>query len=101
MAYKVIYSNEAKLQLAAVLNYWCDAGGGNYAARLLQKMNALADRLVDFPEMYRKIETLNLDAETRIAPVDEYVILYRIYEPDKLVVIGKIISGRSNYLSIN
>lgn len=101
MAYKVIYASEAKLQLASILQYWCDERGSvNYARHLIRKFDDLIDRLSEFPDLYGVVNGLNLDYEMRMAIIDDYIVLYRFDRDSATVVIGKIVSGKSNYLPI-
>lgn len=99
MAYKVIYSDNARLQLASILHYWCDeCNSVGYAGSLMSKFDDLVERLADFPRLYRTIDGLDLDEETRIAVVDNYIVLYRIDDSADEVIIGRIVIGKSNYL---
>lgn len=101
MAYRIVYTSEAKLQLTSILQYWCqDRGSINYAKRLIYKLDDLINRLSEFPDLYKVVDLIDLDHKTRMAMIDDYIVLYRVDYESKTVVIGKIVSGKSDYLSI-
>lgn len=99
MAYKVVVSNSANEDLDAILTYIIDKLDNRMAAlRIANEVDAVYDSLARHPDMYG----FSLDARLaekgyRRAVIQNYVMLFRVDEGAKQVLIVRFFYGRRDY----
>lgn len=98
MTYKIIFSQQANLDLREISEYISlTLSSPNTATNLLNKLEKAILSLKIFPERYRVYQTEPLKSKKiRLFPVANYIILYTTDIPSKIVNIIRVIYGKRN-----
>ncbi len=97
--YKVVFLPLAKKDMTEIAGYiGSELSNPAAALRLAEEMIKAADKLGDFPYMnpvYSPIRPLKI--EYRRMKVRNYLMLYCVNEPEKLVTVMRVIYARRDY----
>ncbi len=97
MEYKLIITDEAYHDLDCIVEYIVKTLKNSYAASsLLDKIEKHFTYVKDNPYMYQKFSNNNY----RKIVIDNYIMVYKISESDKIVYILRIFYGYRNYFNL-
>lgn len=97
---KVIFSAKADQDLAALFAYINNNLRNSVAAHnIVDKILRLSQKLSDFPEMGTSLKMVDIRLEKyRYLIADNYLLIYRITDPEVLIV--RILYAKSDYVQL-
>ena len=98
--YKVVFTNTCKQEIENIYNYISKNLYSPKAARkFMSNIEKVASILKSMPRLYRIIKKpRGVSFNYRRVVINNYVLIYTIFEKEKIVYISHVYYGRSNYL---
>lgn len=98
MIYKILFSDEAHLDLRGIYNYLkYQFKASNTADNILIDLKQGIRSLSQFPEIFQRIEDNGyLNHNVRLLPVKKYVVIYLVNNEESTVTILRIFHSRQN-----
>lgn len=97
MAFKIIWSDFAEMQLDQIFEYYIEKAGIRVAKNIIEKIILEPNKILSHPEI-SQVEELLLDREKeyRYLICDNYKIIYSIDPKQKLIMIADVFDTRQN-----
>ena len=98
MAYKVIETSQAEQDLDNIVSYIVNILGNPSAAALLDDVEKYYSSLEDMPMLFEACRSPHLRAlGYRKAGIRNYIMIYKVNESKKEVIILRFFHGRQDY----
>ena len=101
MSYNILRTDKANDQLFDVIQYIADNAGTNIALQYLDKLEAAAMNLADFPYSGTVPRYSILKKQGyRVLIVERHLIFYKVDEEKQTVMIHAVVDGRQEYRNL-
>lgn len=101
MAYQVLLSEQAGMQLREIGFYLRCHISEKYAVQTVRKLREAVMRLADMPEHYAYARNIVLKRQGyRCAVCEKHLIFYRVLPSFDLVQVAAIVDGTQDYLNL-
>ncbi|GEC70694.1 Plasmid stabilization system protein ParE [Flavobacterium flevense] len=97
MAFKIIWSDFAEMQLDQIFEYYIEKAGVRVAKNIIEKIILEPNKLLSHPEISQVEEfLLDREKEYRYLICDNYKIIYSIDSKQKYIMIADVFDTRQN-----
>jgi len=101
MAFQIIWSDQAEIELDKIYEYYCENASVRVAQNLLQKIISEPEKLLLIPEISQREELLlDRENEYRYLVFKNYKLIYYIDKKAKLIKIADVFDTRQNPIKI-
>ena len=101
MAFQIIWSDQAEIELDKIYECYCENASIRVAQNLLQKIISEPEKLLLIPEISQREELLlDRENEYRYLVFKNYKLIYSIDKKAKLIKIADVFDTRQNPIKI-